>query len=818
MALPTSITSRTLSPQAQELVKKIKEKYTAEGKPGAAENYPGLIGKFFKWAEASGHAVNTLPEDAVEAFLDAYNPEKLSSKDVMRQQIKSITNKISAEFGINMNHLVFKKNEAPKPTRAEKRARKAAREAAHSGQVVLGVPPDATEFYDPEPMAQEGDEMSDEVSVPTAAAPAFEAVGPGGAPMMPPNAGISPQVLVVQAPAPEAPAKAAPQKPAKDAPLKPATPVTHFTVNGIAFRGPYTRISRVADGLEPGVMPGSETILFVVPTTNVVKAGDPAQFLQQFVVPQLRFPPTASQVTFVIEELTAKREPTGVRAEISVGLTNMTAMNLGGIPPAPVAAPYAPPAPVPVAPPNDRTLDFLLKRMESDIENARRREQELQEKMAKESNVQMQMMLMQMQEKASAERRALEDKMFEEQRRSRMMDFPPPPSGFGNFGPPSFSPPPPMLPLDPLPPPPPPSDVLKPVVEQLGNLTNTLINATLNRPAPAPQKDSMEIMLPFISAMNQQMMQQQQQSQAMMLQIQQANQQMMHALLTKPQQESGTEKFLAQQLQYMERRLEQKEQSAGEFERALTMLMKIKQVAPEIMGGGERSGGLMEMLVENSESILGGAAQLLSAMNGGPVAAPPQQMAGMPPQRQLPPPPRQVQAQDDAQPVQRRRVEAPAPAPKVEPKVDAPEPEQKAEEPATNGASHEGDGAVQSVEPDISAVKTVVESLGEIAKQEEVDGEKLIPALQSYFGTLGSVSEQHQNLAAQILTAFEQAESYEDVYEVTKVIRATAKLPLRHQDTRDLAKSIHMFYTEIYAAFFDGKEKKLADGEEEAAA
>lgn len=824
MALPESITQRILSPQAQELVKKIKEKYTAEGKAGAAENYPGLIGKFFKWAEASGHAINTLPEDAVEAFLDAYNPEKLSSKDVMRQQIKSITNKISAEFGINMNHLVFKKNEAPKLSAAEKRARKAAKEAAKVGQLVPNVQvaetPAENEFYDPEPVAQEDENMAEELSVSTAAAPAFEAFGPGGVPQMPQSAGISPQVLVVQAPAPEAPAAAKGNGKANNNSnaVKPAQVPTHFIVNGIAFRGPYTRISRVADGLEPGVMPGSETILFVVPTANIVKAGDPAQFLQHFVVPQLRFPPTATQVTFVLEELTAKREPTAVRAEISVGLTNnMPVSGLGGfpMPAAPAPAQYAPPPPAPT-PQNDRTLDFLLKRMESDIENARKREQELQEKMAKESNVQMQMMLMQMQEKAAAERRVLEERMFEEQRRSRMMEFPPPPSGFGpmgpGFGPPSFGPSSvPTLPLDPLPSPlSPPSqvDMLKPVVEQLGGLTTTLINATLNKPQ-APQKDSMEVMLPFISAMNQQMMQQQQQNQAMLVQIQQANQQMMHALLTKPPQESATEKFLAQQLQYMERRLEQKENSSGEFERMLTMVLKLKQVAPEILGGGEQRGGLLEMLIENSDSLLGGAAQLMQAMQGGgqpqiPVIQPKGAMAGAPqprplPQRQTPPP------QDDAQPVNRQPKAAPAPQEVVVQATPAPE--------ATNGS-----GEQKPAEPNMKPVTEAVERMGEIAKKDEVDGDELIPAFQNYFGTLGSVSEQHQNLASQILTAFEQVESYEDVYEITKAIRATGNLPARNQETKDIAKALHMFYSEIYAAFFDGKQKKLADADEEAAA
>lgn len=815
MALTPEVMARVLSPTSVDLVSKIKQAYTAEGKQGAAENYPSLLSKFLKWAEAAGHAPNTLPEDAVEAFLDDYNPNTLSSKDVMRQQLKSITNKISAEFGINLNHLVFKKNEAPRPSAAEKRERKAAREAKRLGQTLTPAemadpvlaPAADTDSDDASPYyTEEVTPMADELSIPTAAAPSFEALGPGGYPAAPAGANIVPQVMVVQAPAPEAPAGQKQQKQQNSgnnaqAALKAQQPSIHFTMAGVQFRGPYTRISRVADGLEPGVMPGAETILFVVPSQNIVKAGDPAQFLQQFVLPQLRFPATATQVTFVLEELTAKREPTGVRAEVSVGLTNsQAAMGPMGVGlPAFQQPQFAQPAAasLPAAPANDKMTELLFKRMEADIEAARRREQELQDKMARESNVQMQMMLLQMQEKAANERRAMEDRMFEERMRAAQMGQTATPFGtpFGGGMPQ------PALPEIYTPPAVSPADAIKPMVDQLGGITTALIQATLQRPEAAPQRDSMEVMLPFISAMNQQMMQQQQQSQQMLMGIQQANQQFIQAFLMQPPKESPIEKFLAQQLQHMEQRMEKKEQSAGEFERALTMLMKVRQAAPELLGGGGEKSSLIEMLIENSDSLLGGAAALMQSMRGGevpPMMMPqaPQSMAGAPRQAALPP-------ADDAQPVAKPKPVAKAQVMEVEKgaqQSDTAQPVAK----ATGEASEPQERFREAAQPVLAA-----------AAAEEVDSEALAQALKGYITVIGTTSERFQQLAGQIVTMFEAAESYEDVYETAKVLHAAAGLPVRGKSVRDLAQALHISYTEVYAAFFDGKEKTIPDAAED---
>ena len=150
-----------------------------------------------------------------------------------------------------------------------------------------------------------------------------------------------------------------------------------------------------------------------------------------------------------------------------------------------------------------------------------------------------------------------------------------------------------------------------------------LVLATLNKPVPTPtpppvQKDAAEWLVPFMAQMNQQSQQQQQANQQMIVQIMQANQQFMQALLTR---ENPMEKLLFTQLQ--EVKAAANSPKADELESFADKLQKMKMVSDMLGGGGNTN--LLSELLANADTIGAGAAKVIQAAKMGPPAP---QLAG----------------------------------------------------------------------------------------------------------------------------------------------------------------------------------------------
>jgi hypothetical protein len=644
-----------VSPEAQDILDRLKGHYQSLGKPSAATNYGRHLKSFFSWAEKQGYSVRTLPPDAVEGFLSALQSvgQKESTLYVMRTQLKSALRECHNALGVDFAHLEYQtgkprevrkaQKEREKAKRAEKRvamtmAQAAAIEAARASGMPV-IPPPYTPPVSPYVESIAG--VVDPTELPMSTQNSPETTGAtavGAAPVAPQQ-----PVVVVQMPPqtnqrPTSTIGA--QKPAGNQ-SSTSTVGRGMTINTHTFSGPYVRISRMADGTDPLTPPGTETYITTVPLTQLLPHGDVAAYLQSFVIPNLRLPPVVSQVHFVFNELNDRRQPTGRRDELVVSLplgnslgaasmaggpsstnvgNNVNGLNVGynGLNGLPSGG-------------NDRATDYLLRKLDEEATQARKRAEELQEKMRSEKDAQTTFLLMQQFQKEQDLRRELEERKARELEKSRE----PPPAPM--FPPHMFMPPPP-----PPPPEPPRIDSSTEMVKTLADNQTKMMEAMMTgmrQPPPPPQKDSMEVMLPFISAMNQQMMQQQQQNQAMMLQIQQQNQQFMQALLTR---ENPVEKMLLMQLQ--EVKAEARAPKGDEMEEFANKLQKMKMVS-DMLGGGGSAPSLIGELLANAEAIGEGAAKIIaaskskvvlpnqpSAIAGAPTAGAPQALpAGTPP-------------------------------------------------------------------------------------------------------------------------------------------------------------------------------------------
>lgn len=407
-----------------------------------------------------------------------------------------------------------------------------------------------------------------------------------------------------------------------------------MTINSHTFTGPYVRISRMADGTDPLTPPGTETYITTVPLSQLLPHGDVAAYLQSFIMPNLRLPPSVAQVHFVFNELNDRRQPTGRRDELVVSMPfgqqntsntsnqqnsgfigNGNSTYNGGL------------NGISSVSNNDRATDYLLRKLDEEASQARKRSEELQEKLRSEKDAQTTFLLMQQFQKEQDLRRELEERKAREMEKLREPPPPPPPM----FPPSMFMPPPP-------PPPPEPridssTEMVKALAENQAKMMEAMLNGMRPQPPP-PQKDSMEFMLPFINQMNQQMMQTQQANQAMLMQIQQANQQFMQVLLTR---ENPVEKMLLAQIQ--EVKASANAPKEDEMESFANKLQKMKMVS-DMLGGGGSAPSLIGELLSNAEAIGEGAAKIIAASKGKVVLppAPPQaQIAGSPVAGSLPP-------------------------------------------------------------------------------------------------------------------------------------------------------------------------------------
>jgi hypothetical protein len=540
-------------------------------------------------------------------------------------------------------------------------------------------------------------------------------------------------------------------------------------VNNHVFTGPYIRISRIADGSDPMSPPGSENIVQTLTSSQVLAHGDLASFLQQYTLPNIPIRGGATTLALVFHELNEKKIPTGRRDEMAF---SVPPGGFGAVLPG-AAASAVPVAAAPAAssPAFDRATEYLLKKLDQDADAARKKADDLQEQLRKATDAQTTFMLTQQMQQAQDLKRELEERKEREMLRAMAPApapvpapvFPPVPLGNGLAG---------LGFMEPQPPKPDTAaEMAKAFAEAQSKTLEVLANAM--RPAPVqPQKDSMEFMLPFITAMNQQAQQQaasqQQMLVAMMTANQQASQQMIQALMTR---ESPVEKMLWAQLQ--EVKAAAAHPKADEVEDFAEKLQKMQAVTQ--MLGGTSSSSFLADLLQNADSIGAGAAQIIAAAKGlkaetGPTKA--------------------VQAEQR----QLAAVNTPAlpPAPTVPAQVLPPP-----------GPPQPTPGMLEAH----AAFVTAVES-----KNEQAVADGFVKLMVE----LSTAQEPFVGMARRILGLFAEAEEPEDLYEVAKALWvAVGKAPFRPA-AKAAGRIFAKWYPALHQAFFD-KPKALGGGEEAAA-
>ena len=381
-----------------------------------------------------------------------------------------------------------------------------------------------------------------------------------------------------------------------------AQPQRGVVINNHTFTGAFVKVSYVSDGSNPFTPPGTETYITTLPAAQLAPHGDLGAFLQNYIVPTMRLASTTSQVQFVFHELNDRRQPTGRRDELVVGIPmavgapGQTAPGLAGFPAfgGPVGAP---------AQSQDSATTFLLKKLDEDAADAKKRAEEYQTQLREAKDAQQVFMLTQMHQREQDLRKELEEQ------RARLTAAPAPV--------PVASPPMPVFPPMPFLPPEPPkpdtstADMVKAMSEQQAKMMEVMMNgiAASRPPPPPPQKDTAEWLVPFIAQMNQQAQAQAQANQQMLMTVMQANQSFMQAMLTR---ENPMEKFLLMQVQ--EVKAAASAPKADAVEEFAEKLQKFRAVS-DMMGGGG-GGSLLTELLANADTIGAGAARIIDAAKG----------------------------------------------------------------------------------------------------------------------------------------------------------------------------------------------------------
>jgi len=627
--------SRIVSPEAQDVLDRLRAHYQSMGKAAAASNYNRHLRSLFAWAENHGHSVRTLPADAVETFLGDLRSagQKEATIHVMRTQIKSALREAHNALGVDFAHLEYQTGKPREVRRAQREREKAKKQEKRLAQTIAqaqaimaaqasGQPlprPDmpVPEFvfnstpapvidFQPVPPAP----TPEEHPMSTASAPASEGTMASGsaAPQQP--------VVVVQMPPQNQRANTATIGAAKPAGQQTTTVGRGMTINSHTFSGPYIRISRMADGTDPLTPPGTETYITTVPLTQLQPHGDAAAYLQSFILPNLRLAPTVGQVHFTFHELNDRRQPTGRRDELVVsvpmGMASPAQMPVGQQAPQALGG-------LPMGG-SDNATNYLLRKLDEDASSAKRRADELQEKLRTEKDSQNMFLLMQQFQKEQDLRRELENQRQQamaQMQQMQMMSMAPPPM--------------PMPVIDP-PKPDASAEMVRALAENQAKMMESMM-AGMRQPPP-PQKDAAEWLMPFIAQMNQQAQAQQQANQQMLVGIMQANQQFMQALLTR---ENPTEKLLFAQLQ--EAKAEARAPKGDEMEDFAEKLQKMKMVSDMLGGGGGGASSVLGELLSNAEAIGEGAAKIIAATKNNvtlPAAPTGPQLAGAPNPQALP--------------------------------------------------------------------------------------------------------------------------------------------------------------------------------------
>ena len=139
--------ARIVSPEAQDILDRLKGHYQSVGKGAAAQNYYRHLRNFFAWAESRGHSVRSLPAESVESFLTELSNagQKESTLYVMRTQIKSALREVHNSLGIDFGHLEYQTGKprevrkAQKQREKEKRAEKRMAQTLAQAQAIMAA-------------------------------------------------------------------------------------------------------------------------------------------------------------------------------------------------------------------------------------------------------------------------------------------------------------------------------------------------------------------------------------------------------------------------------------------------------------------------------------------------------------------------------------------------------------------------------------------------------------------------------------------------------------------------------------------------------
>ena len=769
---------RRVSPEAQDVLDRLKAHYQSLGKPSAASNYGRHLRSFFAWAENRGYTVRSLPTEAVENFLSDLGAagQKESTLYVMRTQLKAALRECHTSLGIDFAHLEYQTGKPREVRKAQKEREKAKRHEKRAAQTIAQaqalmaaqglmapvptptplpngyrIPHQTPSYIEPvaAPAAYEEPPMSTQSAPDLTGVPMNGAATQGQQPVvvvqMPPQQQMSPARPTTTIGAP--PKAAGTQAPAAPRGL---------AINSHVFTGPYIKISRMADGTEPLVPPGTESYVTTVPLSQLAPHGDVAAFLQSFIMPNLRLSPMVSQVQFVFHELNERRQPTGRRDELVVGtpLTNLG--NIGSQAPQQAAPPpsYSLHGLPPPHSSNgvDSSTAYLLRKLDDEAAESKKRAEDYQQQLREAKDAQTTFLLMQQFQKEQDLRRELEERRRMEMDR---LNAPPP------------------MPMQMLPPPMPmelpredsSATIAKAFSEQQTRMMEIMLAGMANNKpaAPAPQKDAAEWLVPFMSQMNAQAIQQQQANQQMLVGIMQSNQQFMQALLTR---ENPTEKLLLAQMQ--EVKAAANAPKADELESFADKLQKMKMVSDMLGGGGGGATSLLGELLANAESIGEGAAKIISAANTAKAPAPQPALNGAPRQAALPPAPRAVPAQQATQ-------DAPQ-APPAPP-----------------------EGALTALGGVISGV-------------EQENDQAVVENVVSLIGALSEGAEPFPRMAQRLLNAFKDVEDPDELFTFAKSLWIVCGQKADKAQVKQVAGILAKWYSEIHQQIFG--EPKSLDGVE----
>jgi len=748
--------ARVLSPEAQDVLERLKDYYRNVGKPKLAQNYGRHLRVLFSWAEGRGYSVHALPPTAVEEFLsDLLNAgQKATTTYLVRGQLKASLRAAHESLGIDFAHIEYQTGKPPEVRQAQKakaREKKAAARAETDAarQTAIAAAQAVYAAHTP------GEGADAALDVPLETAPMSDTYAPaaaGVAPTAPPAAAAqTPTVVVMNAPPQQRQMTTIGQGPRQ--PVAPASsqPARGITISNHVFTGPWVKISRISDGSEPFIPPGTEQYVTTQAAAQLVAHGDIGDYLQRLVLPTIPLRSSVTSVQFVFYELNDKRQPTGRRDELVISVP------MGG---ASSSVNGSSTASASQGPSFDRATEYLLKKLDQDADAAKRRADELQEQLRSAKDAQTTFLLTQQMERERELKRELEERKERELARALTPAPTPAPAALPFNGPlagfpaMSFDPPKADTSL---------ADAMRAMAEQ--NAKTLEVLATAMRPAPvAAQKDTSEWLVPFMSQMNQQAQAQSQAQQQMMLtlmqtqqaQSQQASQQMMQLMLSK---ESATEKILLMQLQKAE--AQANAPKGDEVEDFAEKLQKMKMVTDMLGGGGGSS--FISDIFQNMDTIGAGAAQIIAAAKGG-AAAPGPTRAVLAEQQQL-----MGQAQQ----------QTPQLPPKQKPEAQRP------------------------VEPP-KPTPAMLEAHAVLVKAAEARDEKAVAdGFVKLMVELSTAQEPFVGMARRVLAAFETAEDEGELYTLAKNLYIVVGAQPFRPVCKYLAKVFARWYSPLHQAFFD---------------